>query len=246
VSADLSDFFAAAGADADRGVLAPPEVLRRRGTARNRRNFIAVTSVVVVVLAILAGAGLAFANHNNTLRDQPGVGPGPASPTAVPTTQQQPVPPPPTTPNTPPTTATPAGPQACTASQLTYVSMTTGFAMGTAGHTFTVRNHSQAACYLENADTVTYRQGGQARQLPTTPDGQLTTLKLAAGASANFVLLHTNGYGGYPPTDPRCATLRTYGGLSLVLTDGSSLPLGDASFQVQCDGVRIQMWQPAG
>jgi hypothetical protein len=242
VSADLSDFFAAAGADADRGALAPPDVLRRRGDARNRRSFIAVTSVVVVVVAILAGAGIALASRPMSLQHEPGTGPGPMSPTAVPTTEQPA--PPPTTPNAPPTTAPPANHGgACTAADLTFGSMTTGFAMGTAGQTFTL--HASVACTLSGFPVLTYRSDGAQVALPTEPDGDPATITVPAGGTASFTLLHTNGLGGYPPNDPNCATLHTFGGLRLVLPDHSTLPLGTSSFQVQCGGIRAQSWQLA-
>ncbi len=243
MSTDYSDLFAAAGADADRGVLAPPEVLRHRGDIRSRRQVLTVVSLAVAVLAILAGSGLALAT-GHAAPMQPA---GPTSVANVPTGAATPpsTPPPSTAPShvAPTVTTTTPKSTACAGADLTFVSVLDDGAMGTAGHTFTVRNRSDATCTLRGYPVLTYRSSdGVSTVVPTTPNGESTTISVRPGRDAQFAVHHLNGYSGYPPTDPHCANPMLYEHLAVSFPDGSSVPLGTESLDVKCGVVTIEAW----
>jgi hypothetical protein len=184
---------------------------------------------------------------------QPGTGvavgappPVPTSPTLAPVpTTATPVTTAPTVPDAPTRVppAAPAAPTACGANDLAFVSASTGFAMGSAYTTYTVRNSGSAACTLQGSPRLRYAANGSTATIPAAYDTGGSAFAVQPGGSASFVLREPNGHGGYDPSGPECAHPATYHQVAAILDDGSALPLGaNATISIQCGQMEIAVW----
>ena len=77
MSTDFDHLLASLATDADQVRLAAADQLRAAGDARTRRRFVATASTLVVVVAILVGAGIAFAGNRPMTAEPMPVGPAP-------------------------------------------------------------------------------------------------------------------------------------------------------------------------
>jgi hypothetical protein len=237
----IDEVVASLGADTDRLPLPPPVQLRAIGDARTRRNVVAMASLVVVIVAMLAGAGLALANPRALPQAPASVGP----PDVGPVTPTTPTPPPTTQPPT--TTAGPVAGAPCTAVGIEYVSTFTGFAMGSAVTTYTVRNVGPVSCTLTGSPALRYLVAGGGDAEVPAGHAQGGPLLVQAGAQADFAIETVNGYGGYQSDSPACAHPATYDHVSVVLSDGSTVPLGaDGRISLQCGSVQVGVWNQSG
>jgi hypothetical protein len=258
VSADLPELFESLSVDADRLlVLAPPGDLRATGDRRTRLRVLTVASAVVVVFAVLAGAGLALAGgrpgHSN------GVGPGtiePGGTSATPSVTPSPSPPPTGDPSVGPSAApgvsSPASsssgspgavaPGPCTSADLVFVQMTPDGAMGTLYQHYVVRNAGQRPCRLSGAPRIHYGQPSRTAPLDYATGGAVITIQ--PGGEANFTTENHGLSGAFPTGSPECRkSTVTYDRLTVVLSGATTLALGDATISVLCGKPTVHPWQ---
>jgi hypothetical protein len=238
---DLDDLVASLATDADRMLLPPPQRLRAMGDVRNRRTVAVVSTVVVAIIATLAGAGLALAGPRAVSQF-----PGEVTPDPVPTAPPSSTAPVVVDPTGASPTPVPSGPH-CIAAQLAFVSAVSQGAMGTVSTQYVVRNVGSVSCLLTDTLWLNYiADSGATYKVPAIYSTGAPLL-LPPGDNAGFVVSHPNGYPGLPSGDPRCHAA-TYRHVSMVLADGSALPLGsDDVISVQCGDVRVTPWgRPSG
>jgi hypothetical protein len=131
----------------------------------------------------------------------------------------------------------------CTASGLAFVSSFSQGAMGTAFTTYTVRNRGTAPCTLRGVPALIYIGADGQRALVPGEYGGSGVVTLAAGGTAHFAVAVGNGLSGYTPGSSNCAHPATFGHVSAMLPDGSSLALGaHAGVSYQCGEAEIAGW----
>ena len=125
-----------------------------------------------------------------------------------------------------------------------------GYAAGSTGHTVVVTNRSATPCRLSGYPVLQYtRPSGGTAKIPVTkiPPIVLSSpgpFELAPGEQASFIIFHVTGLGGYDPSSPACAHPVTYDGISIRFANGQRLALPGLTLEVECDGVRLQPWEP--
>jgi hypothetical protein len=230
---EFDDLLASLGADTERLPLPPPADLRAIGDARTRRNVVAMASLVaVIVVGLLAGAGLVL-----------------ASPRALP---QQPA-------SAGPTSVSVAG-APCTAAGIEPISALAQGAHGIASVAVTVRNSSEVSCTLTGSPRLRYvTDGGANAEVPAQYVRGGGPVLVQPRGQATFFVSWPNGYAGFQPGSPQCAHPAQYGHLSVVLTDGTILPFSDISsvagpparpvsavITIQCGSIRVSSWSASG
>ncbi len=239
---DFDDALTGLWADADRLLLPEPADLRAAGNARTRRHVLVVASLVVIVIALIAGAGLAVAGARPSMIHPAGPGPAPSLTGPAPATggtRPSPSAPGASAQVTPPGSSA-SGVATCGAASLTFVTRRDEGAMGSAYTTFVLRNATGSACRLTGPPDLRH---GTAGAPAGTFAGQTTTVVVPAHAMVEFATRRTNGYGGYQPGDPACAHPATYAQLSLRLPDASSVELGTGTITVQCGSLTVMEWK---
>lgn len=237
MSAELEQLFATARADAEHVPLAAPGQLRIAGDRRTRRIRLAAVTVVAAVVAVgTVGLGATFVRHEST--PSPAASSGPPSPSVSPTpggvgglgT---------VVPSSPPARAAGAS---CRASDLKVESITSGGASGSTGYTVTVTNRSTTMCKLTGTPALKWiKANGATATIPTSDQGTNDSVALQPGKRAEFIIVITNGFGGYDPSSPACANPITYKRISAVV-GGERLTLTGLVLDVRCDGVRETAW----
>jgi hypothetical protein len=240
MSTDFDHLLASLATDADRVRLAPAGELRAAGDARTRRRFVAAASTVVLVVAILVGAGIAVAGFRPMNSEPMPVGPAtsvpvPPSPSVEPTTPPSSTPPSSTTP--PPSSGAP-----CTATSLVYDSALPQGAMGTAITDYTFHNGGSVACTVHGLPELSYVDSGRVATVPLLPGPVGDPVLVQPGKKVTFNLSETNGYGGYSSGAPECAHPATYRQVSVVLPGGSVSLRSDGTLSVQCGGITVGSW----
>jgi hypothetical protein len=246
VSADLDQLFATARADAEHVPLAAPGQLRQAGDRRTRRTRLATVTVVAAVVGLgVVGLGATFIRHGST--------PSPVSsaPVSAPVSSSPVLPSSPApssgglgglgtaAPSSPPARAVGA---ACRASDLKVESITSGGASGSTGYTVTVTNRSATMCKLSGTPALKWIKSNDATAtIPTSDPGPNEPVALQPGKLAEFIIVITNGFGGYDPSSPACANSITYKRISAVV-GGERLALTGLVLDVRCDGVRETAW----
>jgi hypothetical protein len=114
-----------------------------------------------------------------------------------------------------------------------------GGAMGSVGYEVVVRNARPTACRL-HAYPVLYDSGVEVPQT-MTESGQQSIL-VPPGRYAGFLVLLTNGYGGYGSSDPACQHPQRYENLAVGLADGKRFPLPGLRLAFQCGLPRVGSW----
>jgi uncharacterized protein DUF4232 len=239
---DFDDLVASLGTDTDRLPLPPPADLRAAGDARTRRNVVAMAGLVVIVVAMLAGAGLALANPRAMPQQPASVGPSnlPPGPVVTPTGPAvTPSPPAPTS-----TSPSPVPGAPCHAGDIVYVTSLVQGAMGSSITTYTVRNRGPVSCTLTGEPRLRYANGGGAAVDVPASYTQGGPVLVPPGGQASFDVEVPNGYSGYQPGSSACAHPATYTHLALMLADESGLPLGpNAQISLLCGSVRVGAWR---
>jgi hypothetical protein len=115
--------------------------------------------------------------------------------------------------------------------------------MGSLITTYSVVNQSRTGCVLQGSPHLKYiAANGSVANVPTTNWAGGDKVTVDPGATAQFDIREANGFGGYPHDSPACAHPATYPGLSAVLADGSTAPLGGSQLSVQCGGIDVNIW----
>jgi hypothetical protein len=237
MSTDFDHMLASLTTDADRVRLATADQLRAAGDARSRRRFVAATSTVVAVVAILVGAGIALAGYRPMTSEPVPIGSVPTfpSPSTVPTQ-------PSTAPTTPPNSAAVAG-APCTATALLYDSMRSEGAAGTVYYTFRFHNGGSVSCSVQGSPELTYVDtGGATHTIPVVHGPGGAAILLEPGQAAQLVTNEINGYGGYGQGAPECAHPVTYHQVGVVVAGGSVSLKSDGTMSVQCGSITVESW----
>lgn len=245
MSADLDQLFTKVRADADHVPLAAPSRLREAGDRRARRNRLAAVTVVAAAVVLgTVGVGAAVIRQGPPPAPSGSSGPSPFAPSpssAGPSSGGVGglgTVPPSSPPSSPPARAAGA---ACRAGDLKVESITSGGASGSTGYTVTVTNRSATMCKLAGAPALKWiKPNGSPATIPTTSQGRSDPVALQPGKRAEFIIVITNGFGGYDPSSPACANPVTYRRISAVV--GGSLTLTGLVLDVRCDGVRVTTW----
>ena len=245
MSTDFDHLVASLVTDADRVRLAPAGELRAAGDARTRRRFVAAASTLVLVVAILVGAGIAVAGFRPMNSGPMPIGPAstaPASPSPStgPTT-------PPSAPPSSTTTPPPSEGGPCTAAALAYDSALSQGAMGTAITTYRFHNAGSVACTVEGLPQLSYvDNSGRSATVPLLHGTVGGPVLVQPGKEVTFDLSETNGYGGYPTGAPECAHPATYRQVTVVLPGGSVSLRSNSTLSVQCGGITVNSWSRPG
>jgi hypothetical protein len=250
---EFDDLLASLGADTERLPLPPPADLRAIGDARTRRNVVAMASLVaVIVVGLLAGAGLVLASPRALPQEPASVGPPAVSPTVSPVIQ--------TPTDAPSTTWVPVAGAPCTAAGIELISALAQGAHGIASVTVAVRNSGAVSCTLTGAPRLRYvTDGGASAEVPAQYVQGGGPVLVQPGGQALFNVSWINGYAGFQPGSPQCAHPAQYGHLSVVLNDGSVVPLSvissvyapptspaSAVIAIQCGSIEVSSWSASG
>jgi hypothetical protein len=245
MSTDFDHLLASLTTDADRVRLAPASELRAAGDARTHRRFVAAASTLVLVVAILVGAGIAVAGFRPMNSEPMPIGPA-TSVSVPPNPSDEPTTPPSTTP--PSSTAPPASSGApCTAASLRYDSAVSQGAMGTAFTDYTFHNGGSVACTVQGLPELSYvDDSGKTATVPLLPGPVGEPVLVQPGKQVVFNLSEINGHGGYAPGAPECAHPATYRQVSVVLPGGSVSLRSDGTLSVLCGGITVRSWSRPG